>query len=447
VGPGRAPPRAERDLAALTPDSAGSLAARAQDVLRANDAGRWTRPSPAQYPHQWNWDSGFASLGWATFDPARAAAEIESMLDARWSDGMVPHVRYDPRHLADYFPGPDWWPGARAGVANPGELTSGISNPPVLALASVAVGESLGGAGHGFYERVFEPLAGWLRWFRDARTLPGSPLPVMVHPWESGWDNSPRWDFLAAAGLRPRRRYRRLDTVHVGAGQRPTGHEYDGFLALVELLDGSNYDVRRYREQSPFCVHDVLIDALWHRAARAVNLVAGALSVPPPFAATELDEYAAAFQEAHWDEAAGTWFDVDLVGGRRLAVATAAGVASLAGGLAAPERAARAWAGYQKACAGLLPVPSAAPGPAFEPDRYWRGPVWLILDWLVASGLELAGLGADAGAVRHAALELAGRGLNEYFNPRTGTPLGARDFSFSAGVTLDLLQTKGKPAF
>ncbi|HEY8643612.1 MAG TPA: glycoside hydrolase, partial [Candidatus Dormibacteraeota bacterium] len=113
--------------------SSEDLAERAREVLRANDAGRWTKPSPAQYPHQWNWDSGFASLGWATFDPPRAALEIESMLGARWRDGMVPHVHYDPRHLADYFPGPDWWPGAQRRVAVAGELTSGISNPPILA--------------------------------------------------------------------------------------------------------------------------------------------------------------------------------------------------------------------------------------------------------------------------------------------------------------------------
>ncbi|PZR97471.1 MAG: hypothetical protein DLM67_07915 [Candidatus Nephthysia bennettiae] len=64
-------------------------------MLRANDSGGWTRPSPQQYPHQWNWDSAFVSLGWATFDWERAAGEIESMLAGRWKEGMVPHVRYD----------------------------------------------------------------------------------------------------------------------------------------------------------------------------------------------------------------------------------------------------------------------------------------------------------------------------------------------------------------
>jgi hypothetical protein len=179
----------------------------------------------------------------------------------------------------------------------------------------------------------------------------------------------------------------------------------------------------------------------------AVNRIAVELHTRPPFEAGELDEYAAAFQEAHWDDAAGGWFDVDLVAGSRPAVPTAAGVAALAGGLGDREQAARAWAGYQKACPGLLPVPTAAPGPGFEADRYWRGPVWLIVNWLVAGGLELAGLAGEAGAVRHTVLELAERGFNEYFNPRTGAALGAGGFSFSAAVVLDVLETKGKPAF
>ena len=61
------------------------LAERAREVLRANDAGSWTKPSPAQYPHQWNWDSGFASLGWATFDPPRAARYQRASIRTSWT--------------------------------------------------------------------------------------------------------------------------------------------------------------------------------------------------------------------------------------------------------------------------------------------------------------------------------------------------------------------------
>ena len=73
--------------------------------------------------------------------------------------------------------------------------------------------------------------------------------------------------------------------------------------------------------------------------------------------------------------------------------------------------------------------------------------MWLIVDWLVAEGLRQAGLAQEAAAVGHTVLELAEKGLNEYFHPRSGAPLGAGGFSFSAAVALDLLQTKGKPAF
>ena len=117
------------------------LVSAAREVLKANDTGRWTRPSPAQYPHQWNWDSAFISLGWATFDWDRACMEIESMLRARWREGMIPHIHYDPRYVEAYFPGPDRWPNTRQHTAVDGELTSGISNPTVLITAARLIGE------------------------------------------------------------------------------------------------------------------------------------------------------------------------------------------------------------------------------------------------------------------------------------------------------------------
>ena len=418
------------------------LAAAAAAVLRANDAGAWTKPSPAQYPHQWNWDSGFISLGWAQLDWARAAIEIQSMLRARWRDGMVPHVHYDPERLKGYFPGPDWWPLAQRQVLHPGQLTSGITNPPVLVVAALEVGLAQPDAGRRrrWWSTVYPDLRDFVAFFRDRRTLAGSPLPVMVHPWESGWDNSPRWDFLKAAGLKPSRPYERLDTVHVGAGQRPTGKDYDSFLALAELLEASRYEIAEYRRRSPFCVHDVLLDAIWHRAAGAVNRIAAELGERQPFAKAELDEYAAAFEEVHWDEAAGLYLDHDLVAGTRIEVPTAAGVAALAGAFQDPGRAARSRTTYARLSGAALELATTPPGqPGFEARRYWRGPVWINVNWLAARGLDRFAP-AEAAELRRATLDLVARsGLAEYFDPLTGEGLGSDAFSWTAALTLELL--------
>src|SRR5581483_12060867 len=160
-----------------------------------------------------------------------------------------------------------------------GVLTSGISNPPVAVITALEVGRRAPSpeAAAAFWRRTYGPLRDYVLWFRRSRTLAGSALPVTVHPWESGWDNSPRWDFLRAARLKPSRPYRRLDTRHVSHAQRPADRDYDAFLALVELLDACDYDVDRYHERSPFCVHDVALDGLWFGAALAINEIGTAI--------------------------------------------------------------------------------------------------------------------------------------------------------------------------
>jgi hypothetical protein len=408
-----------------------------------NDAGRWTKPSPQQYPHQWNWDSGFISLGWATFDWERAVQELESMLAARWREGMVPHLHYDSRYLDAYFPGPDRWPHAAAHVGVPGQLTSGISNPPILVMAALRVGlrQPSVERRRSFWRRTYRDLRGFLEYFGRRRRLGTSPLVAMVHPWESGWDNSPRWDHLAEAGLKPERPYRRLDTAHVEASQRPTGRDYDGYLRLVELLDGVDYDAGAYRARSPFCVYDALLDALWYRGACDLNQIAGDLDEPAPFPRTQLEGFRTAYEAAHWDPDQALYLDWDCVAGRRIARVTAAGVAAMAGGVMAPDRARRAWQRYLGLCGSARMVCTVPPGdPSFDASRYWRGPTWINVNWLVAEGLELAGLRPEAARLRSETLDLVREGgFAEYFDPRDGSPAGAKDFSWSAALTLDLL--------
>src|SRR6266540_6417260 len=116
----------------VLPFPGSDLKTAATNVLRANDSGRYTLPSRTLYPHQWNWDSALAALGWAELDPARAWTELETLVGARDSRGMIPHIAFHTRvpdrfggrlrgalalvarPYARYLPGPPWW-GRRLG--------------------------------------------------------------------------------------------------------------------------------------------------------------------------------------------------------------------------------------------------------------------------------------------------------------------------------------------
>jgi glycogen debranching enzyme len=78
--------------------------------------------------------------------------------------------------------------------------------------------------------------------------------------------------------------------------------------------------------------------------------------------------------------------------------------------------------------------------PDFDARLYWRGPVWININWFLVRGLERLGLEAEAETLRTMTLELVKEsGFSEYYHPSTGEPLGSREFSWSAALTLDLL--------
>ena len=77
---------------------------------------------------------------------------------------------------------------------------------------------------------------------------------------------------------------------------------------------------------------------------------------------------------------------------------------------------------------------------AYEPRRYWRGPVWINVNWFLIRGLPRCGLADEADELRRLTVGLLETsGFAEYYDPRTGEPLGSGDFSWSAAPALDLL--------
>ena len=83
-------------------------------------------------------------------------------------------------------------------------------------------------------------------------------------------------------------------------------------------------------------------------------------------------------------------------------------------------------------------VPSWDPrDEAFEAKRYWRGPVWLMMNWLIADGLSAAGAGDLAERLERDSAHLVERsGFYEYFDPITGEGCGGPDFTWTAAIYL-----------
>ena len=68
------------------------------------------------------------------------------------------------------------------------------------------------------------------------------------------------------------------------------------------------------------------------------------------------------------------------------------------------------------------PVPSVPLGSRwFKPTRYWQGPAWVNMNWLIIDGLRRYGFTGEADALRLKTLELVEKsGFYEYYHPVTG---------------------------
>ncbi len=130
----------------------------------------------------------------------------------------------------------------------------------------------------GNYPRLFA----WHRYLATARDPEGSGLVTIYHPWESGTDNSPRWDAaLGRVSIGEIPAYTRYDLQHVtDPSHRPTDEEYDRYLWLLELLKRARYDEADIYESHPFLVKDVLFSAILVAANEALLEIADVVGAP-----------------------------------------------------------------------------------------------------------------------------------------------------------------------
>jgi hypothetical protein len=380
------------DAADLSTDALDVIVrVRAAEVLDRAwvDAAGYCRPNPRSYPHLWLWDSCFHAIAWFALGDARGIRELDAIFGGQRPDGFLPHMRY----------------GRRTYARGPLPTVSSFTQPPVYARALKAAAAAgfapsaqvLEGA-----ERALDSL--WRDRLRDG-------LLVIVHPWEAGTDDSPRWDSWVGSTKWNRRAWTRFDRALL---------KRTVFGAEGQAVDNPDF---------------VVAPASFNAIAADASITLGELIGSAPLIARGR-ALADALDDIAWDDDTLLWSDVAFTGGGdsvRIPTLDAA-LPALCSADRAKSAAALAQLGdSDRFAAPFGPRFVLTSDPAYSPTQYWRGPAWPQLNFLATLAARRCGDEGQANALADSTKRSCVQsGFAEYWNPETGHGLGARPQSWAA---------------
>ena len=323
----------------------------------------------------WNWDSAFHAMTVSRFDTPLAKSCIDAFTAFQLPFGMFPDVIHVDGRICDNY-----------------------GKPPVLPWATLIVFRRDGD--RDFLRRNFDRYVKNASFWEENRCDRGlfyysaqqhPEAEDYLHPrWESGWDNSPRWDEFP----------------------------------IVDLfaIDLNCYMVLFYRAMAEMA--EILGEKRqdWDAKAKAL---------------------AGRIEATLFDETRNTYADRNRKNGKFLTVLSPASFMPLYIGTASQERAAAMEAlaaDPKKFYPGMPTVTYDCP--AFSKD-YWRGQTWLNVAFFAVKGLADYGFCKTAGEIREYILSMAydnlPRGLFENYDSVNRRGLFNNSFSWSAAFLIEFI--------
>jgi glycogen debranching enzyme len=430
----------------------------AERVLAGNDRGEWTIPAAGIYPHQWLWDSCFIAIGLRHVNPERAATELRSLLRGQWSNGMLPHMIFTPQRR--WLDDARLWQSASIEQAPRQFATSGITQPPLVAEAAKAVATSLSPAKRQqFLAEIVPAIVRYHEWLYRERDQRAGGLVALFHPWETGLDNSPAWIeelhrvhtplWVRLADLVRIDRWfgiLRRDTRRVPADERmKTSDLLRLYHAAIDLRrQGFDPAAILANPHRHFIVESLSFNSILIRNNAILTELAALARLYIPDWLQERFELARRSLSSLCDPETGVCYHRDYDSGVVEDEPTISIFLPFYSGALTQQQAKQLvrqlkrtdtyWTDY--------PVPTVPlTSPYFSTKRYWQGPSWLNTNWLIVDGLRRYGFESEARHIRERSLRMVAKsGMREYFSPLSGHGHGARDFSWTAALTLDLLE-------
>jgi putative isomerase len=342
----------------------------------------------------WAWDSWKHSVALVQFDPQLAKDQIRTMFNYQDEAGMIADCVY-----------PD-----------SSENNWRDTKPPLAAWAVDEVFKATGDSA--FVLELLPKLVKYHEWWYKFRDIDQNGLcefgstdgTLIAAKWESGMDNAVRFDDSKMLPNKANAWSMNQESVDLNA------YLYLEKILLAKLLSLAGKDA----EASAYLSN-----------------------------AEQLKE---AINESFYNEALGFYFDREMPTGEHIQAAGPEGWTPLWCGIATPEQA-------KKVATVMLdtnrfntfvPLPTLdASHPQFTYNGYWRGTVWLDQVYFGISALRRNGMTTEADQLTQKVFQnLSGLSTDgaiyENYDPHTGEPLEAPNFSWSAAHLLMLYHELGK---
>ena len=325
------------------------------------------RDFPEGFPGVWNWDTAFHAIAMIEFDMTLAKEQVLGFLQFQKENGLLPDVVFEN-----------------------GDIEERIGKPPVMADAAWRVYEADKSGDKDFLVAVFTPLVKNALFWESYRMCDGlfhydgdcdktdKALYQKIVGWESGWDNSPRWD------NEPQNYY----TVDLNC------YMVTMYRALAKMAKALGYYYQGWEEKARILSENI--------------------------------------ENRLWNEELGSYCDYNYVTKSFSKTLSPAAFMPLYIGIASKQRAEKM---NEIAKDHFLPgMPTVAYDDPSYCNNYWRGPCWLNVAYFAAKGLKDYGFVETAETVKETILDWVyndGEFVHENYDAKTGEGLYASNYSWS----------------
>jgi len=353
----------------------------------------YTASAAFMYPIQFFWDEFYHSILLSNLkDPELPYQFIKNFSAAQAPDGGMPGSLNFTRDVKQY----------REDVAKNGSTDM----QPALIGVTLGYLKNKPGWPADKIKTMYETYSWYANWLSKNRDKDQNGLVEYSNSYQSGADDSPRFDGLYPMGN------------HIGDMQAVEGVEQNVWLSLL------HYNLSE------------MAALLGDTNASKTHTAQAALLED------KIEKYC-------WNDADGIYYDINIATHQQIKVKTAFTFMAMFLKNARKERIERLvkehlknpkefWLSY--------PVPTVAVSePTFTQTTMWRGPVWPNINWLICLGLQQQGYNNIAKELALKTVKMVGpqysgstsiRGprFNEWFNPITGQAYGNENISWSCTV-------------